>query len=291
LVVVVSALAVLYGTGVGIGVVLLVSGLVPSSGSSASVARVWRRALAWRRRVGIGGAAAVFVGALTRWPVAALGAALLGFALPTVLGARGASTRLISRTEAIASWTEMLRDTLVSVGGLEEAITATATVAPPPIRPEVIDLADRLRSTHVPLVDALRAFADSLSDPTADLVAAALLLAAERPPRTLPQTLRALANAARDDASMRLRVDAGRARTRTAVRVVMGVVVAFVAGLLLLSRSYLSPFDTAQGQALLAVVLSWFGVGLWWLSSLARPDVPARFLTSFESVRLETEAT
>ncbi len=108
-----------------------------------------------------------------------------------------------------------------AAAGLEQAIIATAPVAPLPIRAEVVTLAVRLEGER--LAPALRAFADEVADPTGDLVVAALVLAAEHQAQRLGELLGSLAAAARDQATMRLRVEAGRARTRTSVKVVVGV--------------------------------------------------------------------
>ena len=48
---------------------------------------------------------------------------------------------------------------------------------------------------------------------------------------------------------MRLRVEAGRARTRTSVKVIIGVTSALVVGLALFNRGYLAPYDTAHRPA------------------------------------------
>ena len=72
------------------------------------------------------------------------------------------------------------------------------------------------------LVPALRSFAAELADPTGDLVVAALVLAAGHEARRLAELLGSLAGAARDQAAMQLRIEAGRARIRTSTRVVTG---------------------------------------------------------------------
>ena len=228
-------------------------------------------------RLAIAVGAGVLVAAVTQWPVGALLAAGAGFALPGLVGGREAAQAAIARTEAIAGWAEMLRDTIAAAAGLEQAIAATAPVAPAPIRAEVAELAARLQARE-PLPLALRAFADRVEDPTADLVVSALVLAAERQARNLGVLLGALATAARDQATMRLRVDAGRARTRTAVRVVTVTTLAMAAGLAMLSRGYLDPYDDALGQLVLAFVGLCFGGAFWWLSRMARVPVPERFL-------------
>src|SRR5207244_6778142 len=103
-------------------------------------------------------------------------------------------------------------------------------------------LASRLTESRTALNAALREFADALADPTGDLVVAALILAAERQRGSLAEVLRSLAQSARDQAAMRLRVEAGRARTRTSVRVISITTLAMAAGLIVLNRSYLAPY-------------------------------------------------
>jgi Flp pilus assembly protein TadB len=198
--------------------------------------------------------------------------------LPDLAGGQAARQAAVARAEAVAAWAEMLRDTLAGAAGLEQAITATAPVAPAPVRPQVLTLATRLEGHRMRLVPALHAFADDLADPTADLVVAALVLSSERQARRLGELLGALARAARDDATMRLRVEAGRARTRTSVRVVVGVTLAMAAGLVVLNRGYLSPYDSAFGQLVLVAVGGLFAAAFWWLARMARIDAPERLL-------------
>ncbi|HEY2957946.1 MAG TPA: hypothetical protein VGM21_07015 [Actinomycetota bacterium] len=92
------------------------------------------------------------------------------------------------------------------------------------------------------------------------------------------ELLGALARAARDDATMRLRVEAGRARTRTSARVVVGVTLAMAVGLVVLNRGYLAPYDSAFGQLILAGVGGLFGTAFWWLARMARVEAPQRLL-------------
>jgi Flp pilus assembly protein TadB len=211
----------------------------------------------------------------------------LGAFLPDLVAGRGGRDAAMARGEAIATWAEMLRDMLSGAHGLEEVIVTTAPIAPMPIRDEVLLLAARL--PHQRLAVALRRLADDLADPTADLVVAALVLAAQGSPRELGELLGTLAIAARDEASMRRRVEAARARARSTVQVVSGVTVAMVTGLLLLNRSYLSPYDDALGQLVLTLVSSLFGLGLWWLARMARFAAPERFL-SFDAPPKQTPA-
>ncbi|HEY3673055.1 MAG TPA: pilus assembly protein TadB [Acidimicrobiia bacterium] len=226
--------------------------------------------------------AAVLVGAATGWPVGAVLAGAAAFALPALLQEDRAHAVLVARVEAIAGWAEMLRDTIAAAAGLEQAIAATAPIAPPQIRRDVAMLAARLERER--LSTALRAFADDVADPTCDLVVAALVLAAEHQAHRLGELLGSLAQAARDQATMRLRVEAGRARTRTSVRVIVGVTIALAAALALLNQTYLEPYDSAVGQLVLLVIGVAFAAGFIWLARMTKPIRPERFLLPTEPV-------
>ena len=272
-----STLAALCGAGVGLGVVLVVAGWrgvdLPRPTRLVDRRRIERVNL----RVGLAAGAAVVVGAATGWPVGAVLAALAGWGAPGLLGGAGRHQAAVGRIEAVAGWAEMLRDTMAGSAGLEQAIIATAPLASLPIRAEVASLAVRLEGER--LAPALRAFADEVADPTCDLVVAALVLAADHQASRLGELLGSLAAAARDQATMRLRVEAGRARTRTSVRVIVGATGALVAGLALLDRGYLAPYDSATGQLVLALVGAVFLTAFTWLARMTRPSAPERFLT------------
>ena len=279
-----TALAALWGAGVGLGLVAVIAGLrgAPPQragqprrpGPGGTIGRLDRGML----RLGLAVGAGVLVGVITRWPVGALLAAGAGAMLPSLAGGQAAQQAAVARAEAMAAWAEMLRDTLAGAAGLEQAIVATAPVAPEPIRAQVLALAARLERPGARLVPALHAFADELADPTADLVVAALVLSSQRQARRVGELLGALARAARDDATMRLRVEAGRARTRTSVRVVVGVTLAMAVGLVVLNRGYLAPYDSAFGQVVLAGVGGLFGAAFLWFGRMARVETPQRLL-------------
>jgi Flp pilus assembly protein TadB len=217
---------------------------------------------------------ALLVGIVTRWPVAALLAGLATYALPSVVKATSsqASTR---RTEAVAVWTELLRDTLTASAGLAEAVVATAGVAPEELRVPVGHLADRIMS-GVPMDDALRVFAIEVDDQSAYEVVCALRLAATARAHRLVDLLSALAESTRDEVTMRLRVEASRASARSSVRTVACFSIGFVALLVVVARSYLSPFGSATGQLVLVVVGACFAAGLTLMVRLVRAPSPHR---------------
>lgn len=275
-------LAAALGMGVGVGVLLVGTGV-----RGRDPDRVPRRrrphqiGLPRDRQTLVRVAAIPLVGVVaavaTGWVVGGVVAAVGWRLLPGVLGPDRAQQRRVARVEAIASWTEMLRDVLSAASGLEQALIATAELAPAPIAVEVRGLAARLHRGDR-LTAALRATAADLNDPTADLVIAALVLAAEHQARRLAELLGSLASTAREQAGMRLRVEAGRARSRTAVRVITATTLAFAVALVVFDRPYLAAYDTATGQAVLLAVGGLFAAGFAWMSRVTATEAPVRVL-------------
>lgn len=224
------------------------------------------------------GAAGLLVGVTTGWVVGGLLAAMATWTLPRLLGSSTANRQHVARIEGIASWTEMLRDTLAAAAGLEQAVMATAHTSPIAVRPQIQGLAVRLAS-GCRLGTSLRRLADDLSDPTADLVIAALILASEYQARQLAPLLGELAATARGQVEMRQRVEASRARTRTTMRVVVITTLTFAAGLILLNPAFLAPYDTVTGQLVLLLIGGVFTVAFAWLRRMSRIEQPERFLT------------
>jgi len=214
---------------------------------------------------------------VTRWPVAIpLGAlAILGF---RGLG-RGPEGQAIERIEAIAAWTEMLRDTLAGAAGLTQALIATASICPKAIREQASALASRLSAGAI-LATALRGFADELADPAADVVVAALVMAATERAHRLGDLLGALAESTREEVAMRQAVEASRASARSAVRTVTGFSFGFLGLMALFARSYLAPYHTPEGQVVLTVVGALFGLGLWLMAVMVRAKPVPRLLVA-----------
>jgi tight adherence protein B len=261
-------LAAIVGAGIGAGILLIAYGL---RRTTRHLAPARRAALSQEQAVRLAAclAAAAVVGLLTRWPVGAALAAIAAWTLPRMLGTDRATQKAQARTEAVAAWAEMLRDNLAAAAGLEQAIIASATVAPAAIRDEVSTLAASIRA-GMRLPDALAAFRDELHDPTGDLVVRALSQAAQRQASKLADLLAELAELARKRTAVRLRVAAGRAQVRTSARVVTATTLVFAVALVVLNRSYLSAYDTATGQLVLLLIGAMFAAGFAGLSRLGR---------------------
>lgn len=271
----VNALPLVLGVGCAAGITLITSGMRRREPGPAPGRRRPALSAGDRNHLLVAAAAGLGVAAATRWPVAALLTTAAVWTLPKVIGPDREHATSVARIEAVATWTELLRDTLSSAAGLEQSIAVTAKVAPEAIRPQVQALAGAVRG-GVRLKDALRAFADDLDNPIADLVVRALAQAAGYHGGQLAECLSSLAATAREQAQIRLRVATKRASTRTAVRVIVGAVFAMVAGLVVFNGTFLDPYTTVTGQLVLLLVGVLFAAGFWWLSRTARIPQPPR---------------
>lgn len=246
------SLPVLYALGCGLavggGIALLITAIrgLPAKPEHEK-AKAGERAAELLRFAGQRGSLAAGVGLVvllvTRWAVAGIAAGVLVFFWDKLFGGAAEERAAMRRVEALASWTESLRDTIAGAVGLEQAIPASARAAAPVLRPHLDALVDRLRS-RTPLPEALQHLADEIDDASADIIVAALMLNARLRGPGLRQVLGALAKSAREEVDMRQRVMAQRSSTRRSVQIVVAVSVAFVLGLAVFNRDFVAPYGT-----------------------------------------------
>lgn len=203
-------------------------------------------------------------------PVAVLG-------LPRLLRAPP-SAAAVDRLEALEEWTRNLAGVLAVGVGLEQAITASLRSAPETIRPQVATLVARL-SAGWPTDAALRAFSDEVDDATGDLVAASLILSAQRRGAGLVAVLEGLAASVAEDVRTRRAIEADRAKPRATARAVTYITVVVLV-LLAVNRTYVEPYTSPLGQVLLAVLLSAYVATLLWMRQMTAGRPAPRFLTS-----------
>jgi tight adherence protein B len=220
---------------------------------------------------------------LTRWLAVAVASAALVALWPRVFGGAAAGRRGLRKVEAIAIWTESLRDTASAAAGLEQAIPATVTAAPDLLQRPVRDLAARLDG-RVPLPEALVVFADELADPAADMVVAALSLNSRQRAGGLERILSALATSARTELEMRRKVEHERQALRRQAQRIAGAVVGFVVLQALFARGWVAPYSSTAGQLVLLVLVGIFIAAFVRMRALSESTPPERFLTSADEV-------
>ncbi|GAA2820947.1 type II secretion system F family protein [Kitasatospora sp. CM 4170] len=221
---------------------------------------------------------AALVGAPLGWlftgiPLTALLVPLAVFGLPWLFDTTRPDTHRIERLEALSEWTQRIADVLLLGVGLNQAIVTSRRTAPAAIEEEVAELAARLQARWRP-EEALRAFADGIADATADKVLAALLLRAGDSGPGLARALSDMAESVREEVRQRRTIEADRAKHRTTIRWLVGIIV-LVVSIGSFSTDYTRPYSTALGQIVLAVVAGLFVAIIAWMRALAaHPPVP-----------------
>ena len=269
---------ILAGVLVAVGVLMIVTALLRAETKVDPVVKVPIDA----RRLAVRAAVAVLIGvgilAATRWVLPALVCGAMGWwvtGLYTDRDRRGPGE--LERVEALATWIEQLRDVLMAGDQPIGAIQATVATCPEPVRPQVRALASRLGRQSEQVV--LRQFADDLDDPTADLIAAGLLVALTKGGRA-ERVLSALAQQARHQAERRKLLEAEREPARREVWWVTGLMTAqLIGGLVFARSSYLAPYRTFGGQVVLCALLGAFLALIVYVQHLSRFTRPARFLS------------
>ena len=272
-----TPLAVLAGLGVAAGALLFVAGLRGRREDEAARSLQLTGPMAARLAGGL--AAGLLVLVLTRWVAFALATCVVVVVWNKLLGGARAQKAALARLEALAAWIESLRDTVATGTALPEALPASAGAANPLISAPLRDLVDRLQSRE-PLDEALLVFADQLDDVTADEAIAALALNARTQGRQLKAVLSALSAAMRRQLMIRRQIEAERRSTRRASQIIVVITVGMAVGMAVFNPNYVQPYQSVQGQLVLAVVVMLFSAAFLWIRALADFEKPTRSLAT-----------
>jgi len=230
------------------------------------------------RHVGVAVAVGLAAMLVTRWPLTGVAAAALVILWPRLIGGGAAGRQQLEKIEALAAWTESLRDTATAAAGLEQAIPATVEAAHPFLRAPVRELAARLDG-RVPLPEALARFADDVDDPAADMVVAALSLNARQRAGGLGRILTSLAASSRAELEMRRKVEHERRALRRQAQRIALAVTGFIAFQAMFARGWVEPYSTPLGQFVLAILAAIFLGAYVRMRSLSTTEAEPRFLT------------
>lgn len=219
---------------------------------------------------------AVAILAMSGWPVAALWTFMGVMSTPLLRGSGPSAEEAIAKVEAIATWSEQIRDTMNAAAGLQQALVATAVRGPEAIEHELAEFARR--APRGDLAAALRQLGRDVDHPSADMVIAGLISAIELDAGRLVPLLSRLALSIREEAHMRIRIEVGRARIRTSMRIVACCVGSTALLLLAFGGDLLSSYNGTAGQLWLLVVGAVVVVAVWATRELARVPQPDRFV-------------
>lgn len=274
-VLVMGALGALVGAGLlAVGFTLLGVNLFPNFGSGAqSLLESSQRLVYWVLAAFI---AAIFIWGYSNWPVAGMWVFAGVISVPLMRGSGPSADEEIAKVEAIATWSEQIRDTMNAASGLQQSLIATAAKGPAAIETELRTFARR--APRGDLGGALDQLGRDLDHPSADLVIAGLLSAVELDAGRLVPLLSRLASSIRADADMRVRIEVGRARIRASMLIVAICSVATALLLLVMGNDLLAAYDSTAGQIWLVIVGAIVVLAVWSSRKLSEIPQPDRFI-------------
>lgn len=256
---------------VGLGLLLMFQGLVAPRRTHGR-----RRTATPLLQVGAAfvGAAAAYV--LTQWPVLIVVGGVLGAATPALLMEHRTLEQRLSLTEALADAAAGLRDAVRGGLGLSDGLAGLAVHGPPLLRNELAMLAaDAGRNG---LGAAAGRFARRLNNPGADLLAATLAFNDRVGGKQVTDVLDAMADELIAEARTLRELRARQARQRASARVVALAPLVLLLILRHVNAGYLEPYETAGGQAVLAVASLLIGAGYALMLRIARTIEPPRIV-------------
>lgn len=216
------------------------------------------------------------IAVLTGWVTALFALPVAAVLIPRLLLGGGEDKARTERLVALEEWSRGLAGLLGTRARLNDALVGTLRSTPEPIREPVSKLVARLQANR-PADEALHAFADDLDDPTADLVASALILGSRQSGAGLRRILEQLSNEVANEVRIRREIEASRAGGRTEARWM--IVLAPVGMLVFLAfTSYGQFYASPVGQAILALILVAFFGCLIWMHSVSVTKPEPRFL-------------
>ena len=269
-------MTLIFGAITGLGVWLLTFGIRKKSVISFSSRELKSRFSSQNlKRILLGASVGAGIWLFTGIFVAGL---VMGLGLGMFKGRLGSKKDMrhrSDRSEAIASWVEILYSILLAGGGIEKAISTSAPIAPDLIRAETMRLSERLE-THS-LYEALKIFGQEMSHPVSDKIVAALSLSVTQGAQELVDLLKSQAESARADSRLVIELESGRARHRTSALIVIGVTLVVAAGLYILEEGYLEPYRTFPGYLVLLFIGGGFMLGFWLLIQMGANSSPQRY--------------
>lgn len=229
----------------------------------------------------------VVVFTLTRWPAAGAMAVAVVLLWPKLARAGAIEKQSVAKLEAIANWTESLRDAAASESGLEQALPATLDGAPARLRRPLRNLINAL-DLRTPLPVALVQFADEIDHRGADKVVIALSLTAQQRAGSLKRVLTTLASSTRAELEMRRKVLTERNGVRRQANQVGLGLLALAVLQAVFFRGWVESYSSAYGQVVQLVVFAVYLGLLLRQQRLSAPEPQPRFLSGAEGLAHDT---
>ncbi len=216
-------------------------------------------------------AVATFVGVAARSP--ALGLVLAAVGYVTLKTGRGPTVPAVTRLgEAVATWTEAVRDGLGAGRHLRAALLASCDQPPDELADALIRLAARLESGPVP--DALRAMRPDVSHPALGPVVAALDVAYRRGTGDLSKLMASQVETTRADVARLRDQHALRAKHRRSMTLLLALFAGAITVVLLVWPAFFAAYRGLTGQLVLTVLGAVVVGAVHALIRMGEPDLP-----------------
>ena len=206
---------------------------------------------------------------------------LLAAWVPTLSAKGRQRTAEMAVASGVARFAAMMRDQVLVGADVAEAIRGCVAMAPAAIAVEIAEMAERLQGEEPG--PALAAFAESVSDPMAELLAVSLRFALTRRTARLADLLDEVARATEEQVRTRRAIEKDRRRLRTSMWSVMAAVNTWLVVIYLLSGTYLAPYYGFEGQAIMALAGAAFAAGLIGLARMDHIGGPKRLRLRLEA--------
>ena len=266
------------------GLALLVRGLrepaerIKPDKIEISLTQRFRTASSAVRNSLIGAAIGLVFALILGMPALIIVCAALGLTAPPLFG-KPPSTKVLERAEAVETWVRALTGLLTGGTAIENAISTSLPSTPAAIKPEVARMVARLRAQQ-PVETALRNWADDMNDRISDLVASALIMGADTRRGGTTQALEDLSASVSQQTRTMQRIEADRAGTRVATRIIAGLSVVMFAFIILSPVG--APYRDVLGQLVLVVIGAIYAGILHWMHVLSQGKARPRFLSNPE---------
>ncbi|MCM3883554.1 type II secretion system F family protein [Frankia sp. R82] len=216
-------------------------------------------------------ALAAGAGAVTRTPGLGLMVAAVGYVV--LAQRRGPSVPAVTRLgEAIATWTEMVRDGLAAGRHLRAALAAACDQPPAELAEPLARLAATLESAPIP--DALWQFRREVHHPALGPVVAVLDIAYRRGTGDLVKLMASQVDTTRDDVARLRDQHALRARHRRSMTMLLGLFTAAITGVLLVWPAFFAAYRSPTGQLVLLALGAAVAGAVHTLIRMGQPDLP-----------------
>jgi Flp pilus assembly protein TadB len=284
--------AVTAGSGVGLGLMIMLFGAFSQSEKTPTAARpvtdgplqrlgnfiapaTGPFAKERRQAIAIG---APIVGAgmwlLTRVPIFGILAAVFIVLTPTLVLPDAGRKEHLARLRALDAWIRGISARMRSGISLDQALSSSIRDVDV-LGPQLHRMAAAI-AAGMPSSVAVRAFADEIGDGTFDFACQKLILVSGRSAEGLGEALDSLASAVTKRVEARQAIEVERARPMATAR--MAIILGLLMFILfpLMQPGFIEPYRTITGQAVFTVLIG-CGIGcLMWTRSIARMDPEPR---------------